>query len=107
MVAGVVTIKSACAPSLTFTGSRAPDWKLSTTLYPLARSNMGTSSSSTSRMAVDAMTLISAAWTALAASTVPRQAATAVAFDHMLSSLGLLLGDRLGFALGRLQPPAR
>ena len=83
MVGGVVTTRSACAPSLTLTGNTAPDWKLTVTLWPLARSNMGTSSSRTSRMAVDAMTLISAAFTALAASTALRQPATAVVFDHM------------------------
>ena len=38
-------------------------------------------------MAVEEMTLISAASTALAASRAPKQPATAAVFDHMMSSL--------------------
>jgi hypothetical protein len=89
MVSGVVTTRSAGAPSLTFPGNTAPDRKVTVTLWPLARSNMGTSSSRTSRMAVDAMTSTSAACTAPpCASSAARQAAAAAIFDHITSSLG-------------------
>src|SRR4051812_14920814 len=65
MLSGVVITRSAGMPSLTLTTSEAAGWNAMATLWPLAFSNIGTSSSSASRIAVEETTLISAAGTAV------------------------------------------
>src|SRR5262245_39214284 len=105
ITSGVVITKSAGAPSRTLPGNTEPENRLTVTLWPLARSNMGTSSSSTSRIAVEAMTVISAALAALAISGAARPTAGAVAFSHMTSSLRSFWWSSLCCRCGALQPP--
>ena len=75
----VVITTSAIAPSLILAETLTPDWKVMATLCPLARSNAGTNSSSTSRMAVELSRETSAAFAAVAATAAPRQPAKAAA----------------------------
>ena len=78
---------SATAPSRIRAETLTPDWKVTVTLCPLARSNAGISSCKTSRIAVELRTAISAAFTALPMSTMPSIATAAAILDHMISSL--------------------
>ena len=74
-----VMTKSATAPSRSRAETLTPDWNVMVTLCPLARSNAGTSSSSTSRMAVELSSAISAALTAVAITAAPMRPAAAAA----------------------------